>query len=337
MKSDVTIKDLARELNVSPSTVSRALKDHYSISPEMKRSVIELANRLHYTPNTIAQSLKQNRTHIIGVIIPEVIHYFFSTVIGGIDDVAYKRGYQVIVTQSNESYFREVANVNALVSSRVDGLLVSVSKETKDFGHFKSLQERKVPLVFFDRDCAELTNTSSVLAADYEGAFEAVEHLIQTGCRRIVHYAGPKTLKITSMRKQGYIDALRKHGLPVDESLIMEADNNEKAYSTTKHSLAMGLEFDGLFAVNDLTAIGAILALKEAGRRIPQDVSVIGFGDGPISTFTDPQLTTVLQPGFMMGQEAAELLIDELEAKDTTPIQSKQIKTRLVLRASSRR
>jgi LacI family transcriptional regulator len=334
--SQITIKDIARELGISPSTVSRALKDHPDISPDTKKAVTELAERLNYQPNSIALSLRQSKTNMIGVVIPEIVHFFFSTVISGIEDIAYDAGYNVIVSQSNESYDREVTDVKALFNSRVDGMIASISRETKDYSHFESLYQRGMPLVFFDRVCDSL-DTHRVVVDDYEGALEATEHLIEQGCTRIAHLAGPANLMISQNRMQGYKDALIKHGMPIEESLIVRCDSGTQEEAREVTTKLISQKPDAIFANNDIAALGAMLAIKGAGLNIPKDIALVGFSNWQITTLTDPALTTVDQPGFEMGQEAAKLLIRQIEMGDEEVLepQTKVLKTRLIVRESS--
>ena len=312
MKSNqITIKDIARILNISPSTVSRALKDHPDISAETKTAVNELAVKLKYQPNAVALSLKNSRSNTIGVIIPEIVHYFFSSVISGIEDVAYDAGFTVIICQSNEKYDREVANSNMLLAHRVDGVLVSISKETTRFDHLVLLEEHGLPLVFFDRIVPEI-NTDQVIIDDEEAAYKATKHLIETGKIRIAHFAGPSNLLIGRDRKEGYLRALRESGLPVDPELVIEADTFEKALIATNTLLKLGNPPDGIFATNDLTAIGAMQSLKNKGMKVPQQIAVVGFSDGHFSGITDPSLTSVDQHGYEMGTMATRVLLDRL-------------------------
>ena len=338
MKSgQVTIKDIARELKISPSTVSRALKNHPDISQETKKAVMELANEMDYQPNIIALSLRKRKTNTIGLIIPKIVHHFFSTIISGIEDVAYAEGYNVIITQSDESYQREVDCVFTLVSSRVDGLFMSLSTETTDYEHLQVLNKRNIPVIFLDRAC-DAIRSSKVLIDDHDGAFLATEHLIQQGCKQPIHLAAPDTLQIAQERKQGFLDALKKHNLTVTKDTIVYSDNLETGYSNVKKLLADKIAFDGIFAVNDETAIGAMKALKEAGKRIPEDVAVIGFGDTPICEIVEPALSSIKQPGFEMGQIAAQLFIKQaihVEKKEEYDTEVKILKTTLAPRNSS--
>ena len=334
-KGQVTIKDIAKELGISPSTVSKALKDHPDISPATKRSVRELVEKWNYKPDPIALSLKSGQTKIIGVIVPEIVHYFFSTVISGIEDLAYDSGYHVMFCQSNESYEREVKAVQTLLSSRVDGILVSVTKETDDFKHFRKIQENGIPLVFFDRICNEL-DTDRVVVDDEVGAFDAVKHLITTGCKNIVHLSGPQNLQIGKSRKEGYVRALKYYNQPIEDGNIIRCDTMEEARLVVPELMKRVKRPDGIFAVNDLTAVEAMRMIQECGFNVPDDVSVVGFTSGMISDITCPTLSSVEQHGYIIGREAVKLLIDRLEKKNDLPFQTIVIKTEMVIKGSSR-
>ena len=336
--SQVTIKDIARELKISPSTVSRALKDHPDISPATKKAVRELAQELDYQPNSVALSLRKSKTFTIGVIIPQLVHHFFSTVISGIEDVAYNAGYHVMLCQSNESYEREVLSTQALLASRVDGMLVSVAQETKDIKHFQSVLNRGIPTVFFDRVVNGL-DTSSVVVDDFGGAYRAVEFLIKSGCRRIAHLGGPENLVISQNRRKGYEQALEDYGFGLDANLISSAGLTiEEGKRACGQLLERGEKVDAIFAANDPLAIGALQVLKERGIRIPEGISVIGFSNEPITSLIDPPMTTVAQPGFEMGQIATQLLIAEIQHNEEGDpvIDKKELKTELVVRQSTR-
>ncbi len=337
--NQVTIKDIARELGISPSTVSRALKDHPDISSETKKAVNALAEKLNYQPNIVALSLRQKKTNTIGVIIPELVHFFFSTVISGIEDVAYQAGYSIILAQSNESFEREKTDIKALFNSRVDGMLISLSRETKNFDHIESIISKGVPIVFYDRMYTN-PNTSKVIVDDYIGAKEAVEHLIDQGYKRIAHLEGAPGLMISIDRKRGYEDALREHNMEVKEAMIegCAEGSQEDGKRTALKLLSMANPPDAFFANNDPMAIGAMMAIKEKKLRIPQDVGVVGFSNWSLGALIEPTLTTVDQPGFEMGQEAARLLIRQIEVgdKDQEPQpETKILKTKLIVRESS--
>jgi LacI family transcriptional regulator len=340
--NQVTIKDIARELGISPSTVSRALKDHPDISAETKKAVNELADRLNYQPNIVALSLRQKKTNTIGVIIPEIVNTFFSTVISGIEDVAYEAGYNVILAQSNESYQREVTDMKALFNSRVDGMLLSLSRETTNFDHIESIISKGVPIVLYDRFYNN-PNMSKVIVDDYIGAKEAVLHLIEQGCKRIAHLEGAPNLIISKDRLRGYQDALSESNLEIRENYTVVCPNNsfEEGQRAAQKLLSLPNPPDAIFASNDPMAMGAILAIKEKGLSIPNDVAVVGFSNYFFAQITDPSLTSVDQPGFEMGQEAARLLIRQIEAKDKElddlAPETKTLKTKLIVRNSSLR
>lgn len=333
--NQITIKDIAKILGISPSTVSRALKDHPDINTDTKKAVNELASKLKYQPNAVALSLKNSRSNTIGVIIPEIVHYFFSSVISGIEDVASQKGFTVIICQSNESYLREVANARTLLSHRVDGILVSISKETHSFDHFENLQDGGIPLVFFDR-IAPGINADQVIIDDIDASYNATRHLIETGCKRIAHFAGPQGLVIGRDRLQGYLNALTEAGLPIDNRLIIEVDTFEKARNTVVEMLDAKIIPDGIFAVNDMTAIGAMQTILKRGYKIPGDISIVGFSDGYLSGITDPHLSSVDQHGYEMGTTAAEMLFHRILSDEEEYIpEIKILKADLIVRGSS--
>ncbi|GEO02952.1 LacI family transcriptional regulator [Adhaeribacter aerolatus] len=334
----VTIKDIARKLNISVSTVSRALRGSSDINPETKKVVLDLAAELDYQPNTIALSLVKSKTNIVGVMIPDITIPFFASAIKGIQEVASAAGYNVMICQSGESEEIEKNNTQALLSSRVAGLIVSVSGQTKNFDHFRNVQRRGVPLVFFDRVPEEI-EAAKVLADDYNGAFKAVEHLIQMGNKRIAHLAGPELLKLTQNRKRGYLDALQKHNVPVDPTLIIHSEfNRKKAYEATNQLLDLPNPPDAIFAISDRVAIGAIMALKDRNKRIPEDVAVVGFGNEATSSILDPALTTVMQHPSEMGRIAAQLFLEQVNTDPEKYVPKTEVlNTELILNKSSKR
>jgi len=332
-RENITIKDIARELGISPSTVSRALKDHPDISKATRDAVNELAERWNYRPNPIALSLKSGSSKTIGVIIPEVVHYFFSTVISGIEDVLYQRDYNMILCQSNEMWEHEVKNIRTLLSSRVDGILASVTKTTSDFSHYRSIIDKDIPLVFFDRAVEEL-RTDSVVIDDETGAYKAVNHLLRTGKKRIVHLSGPMQLAIARNRLNGYLKAMKEYRLNPSEQDIVRCDDIGSAETVLPALLMRHPRPDAFFAVNDLTAAQALMIIKRHGLKIPEDIAVVGFTNSQIATLTDPGLTSVDQKGYEMGQVAARLLMDRIE-HPRSPAQNKVITSELVIRGSS--
>jgi LacI family transcriptional regulator len=335
-KGQVTIKDIAKELGISPSTVSRALKDHPDISPDTKKAVNDLAEKWHYKPDPIALSLKSRRSKIIGVIIPEVVHYFFSTVISGIEDVAYEANYQVMICESNESYEREVKNVDALLSSRVEGILVSVAKETKKIDHFRDIQQHEIPIVFFDRVCEDI-ESDKVIVDDEQGAFLATEHLINVGCKRIVHLAASEHLLISKERKAGYLRAMNTYNMNPEPDWIIKCETREEARIVIPSLLSGPTKPDGLFVVNDLTAAEAMKIIKEHGYKVPDEIAIVGFTNGDIADLTDPALSSVEQFGYDIGKEAVHLLIDRLEKEEDYPPITRVINTQLIKKESSLR
>lgn len=333
--SQVTIKDIAKHLGVSASTVSRALKDHPDISEETKRMVKDLAAKLKYQPNAVALSLKNSRSNTIGVIIPEMVHYFFSQVISGIEDVAYDAGYTVVICQSNERYVREVANANALLAQRVDGILVSISKETKDLEHLNNIEDHNIPMVLFDRQCPEI-EADSVIIDDFNAAYQATKHLLTLGRKRIAHLGGPMNLAIGRQRKAGYLQALKDFNIEIDEALFFEANTFEDAPGCIQKMMQYKNPPDGVFAVNDLTAIGAMQAIQNLGFHIPKDISVVGFSDGRFSNIINPKLTSVDQHGYEMGRKATEILIRRIaeDQREYEPV-TEVIPGTLIVRDSS--
>ena len=331
-----TINDIAERLGISASTVSRALKDHPDISQRTKAQVKRVAKELNYTPNPIARSLKSNTTSTIGVIVPEIRHDFFSSAISGIEEVAYNSGYTIILCQSNEDFDREVINLNVLINHRVAGIIVSISQTTKNGKHFHEAIDRKIPLVFFDRVCEDL-KASKVVIDDLGSAFDAVSYLIRKKYKRIAHLAGPKSLGICKKRTTGYINALKKAGMPVQKDLIVYGGLQEHdGYESMGKLINQKHSPDAVLAVNDPVAIGAYQRIKEAGLKIPDDIAIIGFSNNRITTMVDPALTTVDQPSFEMGKKAAQILLELIENKNKT-YRPKTIvlKADLILRGSA--
>ena len=312
-KHRITIKDIAKELKISTSTVSRALADKWDVNPETRKSVLELAEKWGYRPNPISLSLKRQQSMYIGVIIPEFVNSFFPQVIMGIESVLRPKGYQILISQSNESSETELNNLKALEATLVDGFIVSVSKETQNVDYFKHLIDNNFPIVFFNRVCMGI-EVSSVVVDDYKWAFLAVEHLIKQGCKRIVHLAGQDNLMVAVQRKQGYIDALKKANLPVDEELIIPSGvTMERGIMSAYKILEMKEAPDAIFAINDPAAIGAMKILQKHGVRIPEDIAVVGFTESQLAMIIEPNLTSVEQPTFEMGRTAAELLLEQMK------------------------
>lgn len=338
--NNITMKDIARALNTSVATVSRALSNSQSISKERREAIQQYAREHNFTPNILAKDLRNTKikpAKIIGLILPEVIHYYFATVLDGVEEEARRRGYRVIVGQSHESYEREKELCHAFYESRVCGIIVSLAKDTKDYQHFRELQTSGLPLIFFDRICHGI-NASRVVVDDYNGAYNAVSYLVKTGCRRIAFFGSPMHLEISKNRYNGYKDALQQNGLTIDEKLVRICDNREEAERVTPELLLLDNRPDAFFAINDDTAIGILRVVKRSGLRVPDDVSIFGFSDGFRSRASDPQLTSVNQRGQEVGREAVDILISEVEG--TLPadkVNKRVVRTEMVIRDTTRK
>lgn len=311
-----TIKDIADELNINISTVSRALNGHAAISESTRTAVQLAAKKLKYRPDRIASSLRSGRTRIIGVIIPSAEINFFGSVVHGIEKVASENDYNVLLYQSNEQTDFEKKGVETFLRSRVDGVLASIAKETTNLDHFKELKRKRIPLIFFDRVNEDL-GVPSVVIDDYKGAFNATQHLIDQGCKRIAHIAGQQHVPIFKDRLKGYIAALKKNGMPVDKELIQYGEVSiESGTRCMNRLLELCHPPDGVFAVEDFTALGVIQALKSVSKKISEDISVIGFANEAFGAYITPSLSTVDQQTIRMGEAAARLFF-ELSAQRT--------------------
>lgn len=335
-KPSVTIKEIARQLGISKSTVSRALRDSSEISEETKKRVIELAQSLHYSPNPIALSLLKNRTNTIAVIVPDIANRFYSSTIGGIEDIAYSRGYHTMIYQSHESLEREIAACRHIAMRRVDGVVVAISSQSEDASHFLELQEQGIPVVLFDRVSDDI-KTHMVRVDDYKGAFEATEHLIQQGCRRIAHIAGPRHVSVSTNRIEGYRDALKKYDIPFQEDWVLHSEITQEAGADRTYQLmALRNRPDAIFAASDRITMGVHWALKQLGYKIPEEVAVIGFCDLAVSTLMDPPISSVTQPTFDIGRLSTALLLDLIESKNTPDhFETRVLDANLVIQKSS--
>ena len=331
------MKDIARELKVSVATVSRALKDSPRISAKRRDEIRRYAEEHNFSPNIIAESLRNRRViKVIGVIVPQFTHFYFSSVLSGIEEEADKYGYRILVAQSLEQYDREVEVCRSFYENKVCGILVSQAINTSKYDHFTDLINKNVPLVFFDRICTGM-NTCRVVVDDYMGAFSAVEYLIKTGCRHIAYYGSSMNLEISKNRYNGWHDALRKHSIDPDNCVKRFCDNREHAERITPEVLNMEDRPDAFFAVNDDTAIGIMYTAKHMGLRIPEDISVCGFTNGQRAIACDPMLTTVEQNGKEVGRQAASILIGKAEGRiPLDKIEKRVVRTRLVVRGSTK-
>ena len=335
----ITMKDIAQALGVSVATVSRALKDNPRISKEQREKIQAYAREHHFYPNVIAESLRNSRVKplkIIGVIVPQLSHFYFSSILSGIEEEATTHGYRIMVAQSNERYEREVRICQDFYKNRVCGVIVSQAKDTVKYEHFKKLIDHHMPLVFYDRICTGI-NCSRVVVDDYMGAYNAVTHLINTGCRRIACYSSPMTLEISKNRYNGYCDALLKNGLKINENFLRICDNREDAEELTPELLQQEEIPDAFFAVNDDTAVGILYAAKHMGYRIPEDISICGFTNGDRSKACEPMLTTVEQRGVRVGEEAANILISKVEGLlPPDKVEKRIVRTKLIIRGTTR-
>ena len=335
----MTMKDIARELGVSVATVSRALSDSPRISEERRTQIQQYAREHNFTPNVLAESLRHSRVKsqkIIGVIIPELVHYYFACILKGIEEEAEQHGYRIMVAQSGEKYEREVRLCQSFYENKVCGIIVSQAKDTLRYEHFQRLMDAGVPLVFYDRICTGV-NASRVVVDDYMGAYNAVSHLIETGCRHIAYYGSQMNLEISKNRFNGYKDALLKHGLPFDERMTRYCDNRQDAELITPDMFDGDQYPDAFFAVNDDTAIGILYTVKRMGLRVPEDICICGFTNGERAIACDPMLTTVEQRGIRVGEEAANILIGHVEGRlPKNHVEKRIVRTRLIIRGTTR-
>lgn len=335
-KEFITIKDIARALGISVATVSRALRDSYDVNPETRDKVLAKAHELNYKPNFNAKGLVSRKTNNIGVILPFITNYYFSTVITGIQETAWSKGYNVILYVTNDSAERELSILETLPYSSLDGLLACTSSHSGSTAQFQQLTEKGIPVVFFDRIAPGLS-TSKVVQDDYNGAFEAVEHLVKNGYRRIAHISGPKGFALTENRAKGCLDALKKFNLPVVKEWIVHSGFSQAdGEDDTMRLLRNRKKPDAIFAVNDRKAIGAMMTLKKTNVKIGPEIGVIGFTNDPVSTIISPQLSTVAEPALEIGAKSCELLIQHITRKNFAP-REVILAGKLIARESTRR
>ena len=336
MEKQTTIKDIALALRISISTVSRALRDAPDVSDDTKKAVKELAEELEYQPNKLALSLLKKQTNTIGLIIPN-LDYVLATMVKGIDEIALEAGYTVMVCQSNESFGREMVNTKRLLESLVDGFIISVSSETSVFEHIKKIQSKKIPLVMFDRVIQNI-NVPKVRLDNVEGGRIATQHLIDEGYKKIALLAGPEYLNISNERKEGYFEILKQNKIKIDKNLIIYCDfNQEYAYIATKELLSMKNRPDAIFAISDRLALGAMVAIKEMGLKIPEDIKVIGFSNLYTAGLLNPSLTTITQPAYDIGKEAANILFKLIEKRGNQIIPEKSVLNSILVERNSSR
>jgi DNA-binding LacI/PurR family transcriptional regulator len=335
-KKVLTIYDIATELKLSPSTISRALQDHYSIGKKTTEKVKGYAAKHGYKPNGVAASLRNNKTKTIGVIVPWVNRPFISSLISGIELGATESNYNVIISQSHDNYDNEVACATSLFSSRVEGVVVSLSVKTKDFSHFDRFLNSNIPIVFADRWTEEI-HADKIMIDNFKAGFTATEHLIQQGCKRIAHLGGLLDQKIYRERQLGYVEALKQNNLPIDERLIIHnLLSAEEGFKSSDILLDMDERPDGIFCANDTVGVSTIQNAKKRGIKVPEELAVIGFNNDPISLIIDPPLSTISHPAKEMGLLAAEQVLKRKEGSESV-IRTETIilKTELLARESS--
>jgi DNA-binding LacI/PurR family transcriptional regulator len=333
-QQQIGIKHIAHILGISPSTVSRAFRNTHDVKPETKKKVLELADQLKFTPNPNASALASGSTKTIGVILPSVQNYYFSTVIRGIQEEAFLQGYNVVLYISNDCSTEEKRLLNKISLFSMDGMLVALSSDSQNPEHFENLVAKEFPIVFFDR-VPDKIRASRVMQDDYLGAYQATEHLITSGYRRIAHISGPKDLKFSQSRLEGYRKAMEDNGLQINENFIVFSQFSRESGHADTMQLLSGDEWpDAIFAVNDSKAIGAILALKEKKIKVGEEIGVIGFTNDPIGEIIEPRLTTIEEPALEIGRESARLLIKHIRSK-TYEIRDVVLGNRLVKREST--
>jgi LacI family transcriptional regulator len=333
-KRHISLKDLAQQVGVSISTVSRALNNHPDISPEVTQKIQKLAGEMNYTPNPLAMGLLKQATRMIGVIVPDLVTHFYSSIISGIEQVAEEKGYYILIASSNETLQKEIKAVENLLKTRVEGLIVCLSQETKTFAHFDRLINNNIPLVFFDRVC-RTGEVPSVVVDNVDAAKKITRHFYQNGCRRIAYIAGPDHLNISKERTAGYLAGLKSCGLDFRNELLETCNlSTNEAIKATARLLDLPERPDAIFGINDTVVFAAMKEIKKRGLRIPEDIALVGFTDEFHSTVVDPALTSITHPTFEIGQEAARLFFNQIE-NEASESEQAIMKTKLIIRKSS--
>lgn len=334
---DVTIYDIAEALNVSPATVSRGLKDHPGIRKDTKRKILDTAKKMGYQYNTFASNLRRKKTNTIGVIVPRLNSYFMSTVIAGMEKLVNENGYNLIISQSQESFKKEIAGVNTMYNSRIDGLMVSLAFDTKDTDHFEALLKKNIPIIFFDR-ILEHPGCTSIVIDNKQAGYDATKHLLEQGCKRIVHLSGSLNRNVYADRLAGYKQALQEKGISFDPELVISNNLSDMGgEEAARQILNMNEKPDGVFAANDTSAVACMRELKLAGIKIPEDITFVGFNNDPVSKVIEPNLTTVNYPGQEMGEVAAATLLNKLNKSNTANLNTIVLRHELIIRQSSQK
>ena len=334
-KGEITIYDISRALNISASTVSRGLNNSHLVRKEVRRKIIQVADEMGYQPNKFASSLRLKRTRTLGVVIPRIDSHFMSTVISGMEKVAKQQGYQLLISQSEESVSLEAENIQALFNSRVDGFLVSLSSETKNLDHFQDVFRKNIPILFFDRVFCQ-SNCICVVIDNFKAGYDATQHLIDQGCRKIACVTGNLNRNVYNDRLQGFKQALSDNSVPYDEDLLIISNlSYTSGEMIARELMKRDAMPDAIFTANDSSAVSTICELKKAGYRIPEDIAVVGFNDDPVSKVVEPNLTTVHYPGREMGEIAASTMIKILEGTQFEKVSTIILNSELIVRQSS--
>lgn len=338
MEKEVTIYDIAGRLNVSIATVSRALKNDPAVSKKTKKKIFEAAEEMNYRSNHFARNLRSSKTETVGVIVPRLNSNFMSSAIAGIENVVNNEGYNLIISQSSEKVEHEIASAKTMFKNRVDGLLVSLAYDTKDLNHFKNFYQKNIPVIFFDRVMDQAHHTNIVIE-NKKAAYLATTHLIEQGCKRIVHITALPRQNVYRDRLEGYKQALADHKIKFDERNVIIGNLSMEAGIDAKETIMKMKPLpDGVFVANDNCAVGCMLALKRAGVRIPEDIAFVGFNNDPVSKVIEPNLTTINYSGYEMGEVAAQNLINHLKGHTVMNATSSIIlRSDIILRESSQK
>jgi len=334
---EITIHHLASELKISASTVSRALNDNSRISEKTRQLVQKKALEMGYRPNILAANLRSKKTNTIGLVVPRIDRYFFSSAISGIEDYAWTKGFNVIITQSNDLLAKEINCVQTLFNNRVDGIIISISMQTNEDRHFRLFSEKNIPILFFDRFCPTI-ESDRIVVDDFNSGYKITRQLIERGCKRIAHIAGPELLNIYKDRKAGYLKALNEAGIPLIEGYLEETGlTKEEGVQAFERLMLLTNPPDGVFCGNDTTALSALEYCQKNNLRVPDDVALFGFSDEPFSAVVTPSLSTVKQPGYKMGYQAAQRIILRIENNNSNiPFEQIVLPTQLIIRDSSK-
>jgi len=336
IKKKTTIKDIANVLGITPSAVSKALNDHPRISKETKLAVKQIAKNLNYQPNHLASALRKGKSNLVGVIVPRTTSHFFSSVLENIEKILNKEGYNVIVTQSNESYEKECRNIDTLLFTQVDGIIASLANETVNFSHFEKIKAKGIPLILYDRGDNDI-GVDYIGIDDYDSSFMVVEHLINQNCKRIAHIGGHRHTRIFKNRIVGFTDALKKHNLPFENDLILECDLSlDDGRKGMEKLLKLAKLPDAVYAASDYAALGALQVIQENNIKVPEDIALVGFSNEPFTSLVSPSITSVNQHSNKIGEIAAKTFIKRINQDNWTPKLTKNIlKSELIVRESS--